>query len=169
MSAKAPPATSELQVAAAGGGLAAKLPMILLGFMVIANLGGTGVIAFRVLRPAPQKAEASKEADKKVDLPGPVVALDSFVVNLNEASANRYLKATFEVEVADAAVQKDFEEHRRELRDEILRYLSNLSIKETLGDANKSKIKADLLERADKSVGGKGGVKHLFFTEFVVQ
>ena len=146
-----------------------KAPMIAVVALVAVNLLGTGLIAVKVMKlssHAPREEHRDESVDKA---PGPVVALDTFVVNLNEPGSNRYLKTTFEVEVVDLAAQKDLEEHKRLVRDEMLSYLSNLTLKETMGEANKTKIREDLTERADKAVGGRGKVKHLFFTEFVVQ
>lgn len=169
MSAKAPAAPAADAPVAAGP---SKLPMILLGAMVVGNLGGTAVIALRLLSTPPAKAEAASHEGKKAKAeegPGPVVSVDTFVVNLNEPGSSRYLKTTFELEVENAIVQKEVEEHRRALRDDVLRYLSNLTVKETMGEAAKAKIKEDLLSRADKLVGSEHKVKNLFFTEFVVQ
>lgn len=149
-----------------------KAPIIAVVALLAVNLLGTGFIAVKVMKGGGGGHGPAKEATEekpKEKLPGPVVTLDTFVVNLNEPGSSRYLKCTIELEVEDPVAQKEIEEQRRLIRDEILSYLSNLTVKDTMGEAGKSKIKDDLLERSDKAVGGKEKVKHLFFTEFVVQ
>lgn len=148
-----------------------KAPTIAVVALLAVNLLGTGFIAVKVMKGVGGHAAAkeAKEEKPKEKLPGPVVTLDTFVVNLNEVGSSRYLKTTIELEVEDLVAQKELEEQRRLVRDEMLSYLSNLTVKDTMGEAGKNKIKDDLLERADKAVGGKEKVKHLFFTEFVVQ
>ena len=144
--------------------------MIAVVALVAVNLLGTGVIAAKVMTmKAGHGGKEEHKGEKAEKLPGPVVAIDTFVVNLNEPGSSRYLKTTFEMEVADLAAQKELEEQKRLVRDEMLSYLSNLTLKETMGESSKAKIKDDLTERADKALGGHGRVKHLFFSEFVVQ
>ena len=149
-----------------------KAPIIAVVALLSVNLLGTGFIAVKVMKGPPGHAAAEKEAkakEAKEKLPGPVVSLDTFVVNLNETGSSRYLKTTVELEVADPVAQKEIEEARRAIRDEMLSYLSNLTVKDTMGEAGKNKIKEDLLDRADKAVGGEEKIKHLYLTEFVVQ
>jgi flagellar FliL protein len=138
--------------------------------LLFLNLAGTGAGTFlqfkhkdAVAAPAP----APKEADPSG--PGPIAPLDPFVVNLNEpGGASRYLKATFELELSSAKVVEDLDKAKRGVRDEILRYLSGLSVADTLGTQNKEKIQADIVARADKQLGG-GKVRRVYFIDFVVQ
>jgi flagellar basal body-associated protein FliL len=54
------------------------------------------------------------------------------------------------------------------VRDEVLRYLSSLSVADTQGEAGKSKIQKEVVTRIDKELGG-GRVRRLFFVDFMVQ
>ncbi len=94
--------------------------------------------------------------------------LDPFIINLNEPGSSRYLKLTFEVEVARASVVEDLTTYKSPVRDEVLRYLSSLTVADTLGEENKARIQSELLSRINKQLGA-GRVKKLFFTDFVVQ
>jgi flagellar FliL protein len=149
----------------------------LLPILMILNLGGTGAAVFFQLKPRPALAVAAhadtEEAEKKKKeeeekKPGPVLALDPFIVNLNEEGSSRYLKASFEVEVIDEPAKKSLELNKRVVRDDVLRYLSGLGVVDTQGEAGKSKIQAEVQARVDKALGGEK-VKHVFFTDFVVQ
>jgi flagellar FliL protein len=144
----------------------------LLPILMVVNLLGTGAAIFLQLRPRPaivataHAEEAKKKEEEKK--PGPVVALDPFIVNLNEEGSSRYLKVTFEVEVIDEAAKKALELNKRVVRDDVLRYLSGLGVVDTQGEAGKSKIQAEVQSRMDKALGGEK-VVHVFFTDFVVQ
>ena len=90
------------------------------------------------------------------------------MVNLNEAGSSRYLKAQFELEMTGGTAVDELGESKREVRDEVLRYLSGLAVADTLGEEGKAKIQAEIVARVDKLLGG-GRVRRLFFIDFVVQ
>jgi flagellar FliL protein len=134
--------------------------------LVVLNLGATGFVAFKTLKPPHVVVEQTPAAPK--DESGVVAALEPFVVNLNEVGSSRYLKASFEVEVAGKGAADELEHQKRAVRDDVLRYLSGLTVQDTQGETGKSKIQEAIIARIDKQLGG-GKVKRLFFTEFVVQ
>jgi flagellar basal body-associated protein FliL len=167
---------------AAGGGGSGGPKLLILLVLGAANLGATGFMVMRTLK-APKvsltseaaAAELSKEGkgkgegkDGKETGEGPVVPLDSFLVNLNEPTSARYLKATLEIEVSDALAAEDLKKQMRGIRDVMLRYLSSLTIADTLGEAGKQKIEAAVKDRIENEIGHHK-VKRLFFTEFMVQ
>ena len=148
-----------------------KTPKIVLLLLLI-NLGGTGFNAFQGMQQAqaahaPVKGEHG-ESEAKTDEPGPVLPLDPFIVNLNEKDASRYLKASFELEVSDADVGKELEKQKRPVRDDILRYLSSLTVADTQGEDGKAKIQQEVVKRLETRLGA-GKVKRMFFVEFMVQ
>ncbi len=157
----------------AGEGGAAKpdkpgVPKVILALLVL-NLGGTGFVAFKTLNPPVAHAASAEPEKPHAPKPGPVVAMDPFVVNLNEEGSSRFLKAAFELEVADSETVKAIDTQKRAIRDEVLRYLSGLTVAETLGESNKSKIQETLVARIDKQLGGAGKVRKMYFSEFMVQ
>ena len=148
-----------------------KLVLILL----LANLGGTGYGVFLAMQAAEAAAHAAAPAAAGAHAPekaknevGPVTPLEPFIVNLNEPDASRYLKATFELEVADAEVIGELEKLKRPVRDEVLRYLSSLSVADTQGEVGKSKIQKEVIARIDRQLGGER-IRRLFIVEFMVQ
>lgn len=154
---------------AAKASLLTKLTPVLL----IANLGASGAGVYFQMKPkpvivmpgagAPEPPAHSAESG-----PGPSAPLDSFVVNLNEPGTSRYLKATFELELADAHAVEALERDKKSIRDQVLRYLSGLTVADTLGAENKDRIRAEIAMRIDKELG-QGKVKKVFFNDFVVQ
>ncbi len=140
----------------------------MLGLLVL-NLLGTGFVAFKVLTAAPAAASKSAHAAPSAssEVTGPVVALDPFVVNLDEPGTSRYLKVTLELELmphGEAVLTKS----KQLVRDAILSHLSGLHVKDTLGTGAKDKIRADLMAKLGKLLGPER-VRRMFFVDFVVQ
>jgi flagellar FliL protein len=148
---------------------AAKPSKGVLGLLVL-NLGGTGFVAFKLLTAQPAEAApphpAAAESGSTVT--GPVVALDPFVVNLDEPGTSRYLKVTLEMEMIPAEGEILVTKSKQLIRDAILSHLSGLHVKDTLGAEAKEKIRGDLLAKVTKLLGPEK-VRRLFFQDFVVQ
>ncbi len=132
----------------------------------LVNLLLTGAVGFLVFTSAGAAAEEVEPIDPSI--PPIAVPLDPFVVNLNEPTSSRYLKATIEVEVHGEERVKSLETKKRAIRSDLLRYLSGLNIERTVGEENKMKIHDELVERVEKQVG-EGTLAGLYLTEFVVQ
>ena len=99
----------------------------------------------------------------------PMMAVDSFVVNLNEPGQSRYLKIGFEFELASTSALETLTASKRVMRDEVLRYLSSLTVGDTLGTEAKEKIAAEILVRVNRMLGGGHLAQRIYYTEFVVQ
>jgi flagellar basal body-associated protein FliL len=145
-----------------------KLPLLL----TVVNLAATGFLVFRSLTVVPHAAPADghggAHAKAEKPVPGPVVTLDPFVVNLRDEGSSRYLKTSFEVELDKAETLPELEAQKRAVRDTVLRYLSNLTVADTLGEEAKDKITAGIMARINKELG-EGKAKKLYFTDFVIQ
>lgn len=163
MSEEAPP--PEKKPAEPGGAGPGKA---LLG-LVAANLAGTALVAFKVLTAHPVAAAPhhAEHAEPTSEVTGPVVALDPFLVNLDEPGQSRYLKVTLELEVAPKA-EEALAKSKQLVRDTILSHLSGLHVKDTLGAEAKERLRADLLAKVGKLLGPER-VKRMFFQDFVVQ
>ena len=150
-----------------------KPPVIVMALLGL-NLAVSGFVAFKLVT-APHAAHAAKAGAGGADgdapsheVTGPVVALDPFVVNLNEPGSARYLKVTMQAELADRAATRVFEKSKQLIRDAMLRYLSGLKVADTLGPDNKDRIREDL-ETAVADVIGAERLHRMIFAEFVVQ
>lgn len=146
-----------------------KPPTIVVALLGV-NLALTGLIAFKTLTAKPAAAHADTPASEPLqrEVTGPVVALDPFVVNLNEPGSARYLKVTMQAELTNGAAVRVFEKSKQLIRDAMLRYLSGLKVADTLGPDNKDHIRADL-EGKVAEVIGEERVRRMIFAEFVVQ
>jgi flagellar FliL protein len=144
---------------------------IVLGLLVL-NLAGTGFGVFKVMTASPAAA-ATAAAEKHEEKPtkeitGPVVALDPFVVNLNEQGNARYLKMTAQLELVTEKDTETIEKSKQVIRDEVLSYLSGLTVKDTLGTTAKDAIREALMKKLEAIVG-EHKIRRMFFQEFMVQ
>ena len=147
-----------------------KVPLIIL-ILVVLNLGATGFVTYMTMNPLPPPVPEEPPpgpAEDPLAVWGPTVDLDTFVVNLNEPTSSRYLRARIQVELADDKASERFDRLRPVLRNELLSYLSNLTVEQTLGSQAKEAIRTDLMARITEKVG-EDQVRRLFFSEFVVQ
>ncbi len=145
-------------------------PKVILGLLA-GNLAVSAFILFKVMGAQPHVTPAHaaeiQEGVRK-EVVGPLIALDPFVVNLDEQGTPRYLKLTVQVEVKDGGVARTLDKNKTLVRDALLGHLSGLKVSETLGAESKDRIRAEMEERVSEIVG-EGGVRRIVFEEFVVQ
>jgi flagellar FliL protein len=132
------------------------------------NLGASGFATFKLVTAAAAAPAKPAEPPPAHEIAGPVVALDPFVVNLDEPGTSRYLRVSIQLELTGADTEAAIEHSKQLVRDDVLGYLSGLHVKDTLGSDGKDKIRKDLLAALDKDLGA-GKVRRMFFNEFVVQ
>ena len=120
--------------------------------------------------PAEEPAdEAPAEGEDGAAPAGPnLVDLESFLVNLDEPGVNRYLKVNVQVEVASKKGSGKLDEHKVQVRDEILTYMSSLNLDQTQGIVNKEIIRGNIRNRINRLLKSEV-VKAVYFTEFVIQ
>jgi flagellar basal body-associated protein FliL len=99
---------------------------------------------------------------------GPLVEFESMVVNLNEPSTDRYLKLTFQLELTDAEMSERVESHMAPFRDAVLMYLTSLHAAEVSGPEHAAAVRDHLLQVANQTMGRRT-VRHVYFTEYLVQ
>ncbi len=147
-----------------------KGPKALIALVAI-NLGATGFTAFKVMT-APHAEAAPAEPHHQEPLTkevvGPVIALEPFVVNLDEPGQARYLKLTLQLELISPESENTINKNKQLIRDSILSYVSGLKHADTLGSAAKEKLRTDIMTRLE-SIVGPNQVRRMFFQEFVVQ
>lgn len=149
---------------------APKVPKVLVALLVL-NLGSSGFTTFKVVTASPAAAATSAEhepAPSTSEVVGPVLALDPFVVNLDEPGTSRYLKLTLQLELVSPEAEASIEKSKHSLRDAILSHLSGLHLADTLGIPAKDKLRTEIMAKIEKVVGDKK-VRRVFFQEFVVQ
>jgi flagellar FliL protein len=148
---------------------------------VVLMLGSGGFFAWKFLLAAPNKANllkkkigtqsssvARKETEEKKPTLGPIQPLETFIVNLNSADGQRYLKATMSVELSDEAAIKEAATRTAQLRDAIIILLSSKTLEEINKLEGKEMLKREIVARVNGFLT-EGKAKRVYFTEFVVQ
>jgi len=133
--------------------------LILATTLPVAAAGGT-YLAIGRSAPAQRQQQHRPKA-------GALLSLESFVVNLDDASGTRYLKVTIDLEMKEAPDEQSKGLVAR-LRDGILLYLSSLKVADALRAETKTAIKKRTMELAN-GVFGKGAAMGVYYKEFVMQ
>lgn len=139
--------------------------------LLVLNLGASGFSTFKLATAKAAPAAAAQHVESGAttnEITGPVVALDPFVVNLDEPGQSRYVKVTLQLELVSKDGEHALEKSKLAIRDMILSHLSGLKLADTLGAAAKDKLRTELMTKLVPIVG-EHTVRRMFFQEFVVQ
>jgi len=99
---------------------------------------------------------------------GNAYKFENIVVNLSGTMGTRYLKTTFLVTGADAALVSTFESNRPALVDVTINVLSSLSLSDLEEAGSKNLIREKLVQSYNQSLGRKVA-EQIFFSDLVVQ
>ena len=94
--------------------------------------------------------------------------MEPFIVNLLSREGKRYLKTTIEFEVENEDIKNEMTQRTPQLRDAILLLLTSKSFEDISKPEGKLRLKNDLIVRINQILPG-GGIRTIYFTEFVVQ
>ena len=151
-------------------------PSKIVPILIVVNILVSGAGLFKILGLPSEPVivntvapEIDREERSNPEEQGPIHAFEPFLVNLNEPGGGRFLRATVEIEVRNEEDLAELQGAERKVRDEILRYLSNLRVDATLGEANRLKIQDGITERIATLLGSDKIVKQIYFPDFVVQ
>ncbi|MDB4974605.1 MAG: fliL [Myxococcaceae bacterium] len=99
---------------------------------------------------------------------GPLMVLDSMVTNLADPDSDRYLKVGLQMRITSEAAKAEVEAHLVPVRNQILLYLSSLTIADTSGAENKREIQKRI-KRLSNEAMPTSRITAVYFTEFVIQ
>jgi flagellar FliL protein len=152
-----------------------KLVIILIGvlFVLILGMGGgmymlwTKLAAVSALAVNP---ENDKQAEKaKPEQAGKVIAMDTFIVNLADPGANRYLRVTMDVEVTGGKTpEEEITRRTSQLRDAILMILPTKRFSDIISTEGKTALRDELIG-ALNALLTTSKVSRIYFKEFVIQ
>jgi flagellar FliL protein len=160
-----------------GAGKKSKKKLIIIIAVVLVVLIGGGVGAFLALGSKPKEGaegedggegEEETETEEAADgaLPGAVVPLDPFIVNL--LIKGSFLKTTIQLEFSEPEAPHSFEASIPKVRDAIIRILSSKEAKEILSAEGKEKLRGEVREGVNKTLESEDVVQ-VYFTEFIIQ
>ena len=116
------------------------------------------------------EGEAKEEKEKKT--PVYFSFEQPIVVNFKGPSGMRFLQVTIEVMTYDPTIVPIVETNMPVIRNNLIFYLSGLTVEDISTAEGKIKIRADALAEIQKVMTeqtGKPGVEELYFTSFVMQ
>lgn len=161
----------EQQVEEKKGG-SKKLIIFLLVFLVLLGAGGAAAYKFLILDK--QQEEDEKKAEKiineikDVEEVGVQFEVGTFIVNLMDRDADRYLKVTVVLELQDQTIQTEVEQRLPKIKDAITTLLFTKSSSEMKSAEGIELLKEDVIKRVN-AILPIGGVKNVYFTDFVIQ
>jgi len=112
-------------------------------------------------------AEAAAKTEEKKNL-GPLVEMEDFVVNIMHDDSARFLKVGITLEVAGEESKSAIKRRMPQIADAVLLLVGNKTFDDVKDLQGKMQLKADLLDRIQE-LSGKGTVRNIYFTDFVVQ
>ncbi len=146
-----------------------KLMIIIAAVILLAIIGGGAaffLMGDKEERPDPEAEAAAMAANAKMI--GPMVKIDTFIVNILDDDENRYLKAAITLEVDVPTTADEINSRLPQLQDAILLLVGNKTFSELRDMQGKMQLRAELLNRINEILS-KGKVKRIYFTDFVVQ
>jgi flagellar FliL protein len=99
---------------------------------------------------------------------GPLMPLEGMVTNLADPDSDRYLKVSMQARITSNAAKAEVEAHLVPVRNQILLYLSSLTIADTSGAENKRNIQKRVKRIANEAMP-TSRITQVYFTEFVIQ
>ncbi len=154
-----------------GGG---KKKLIILLVVLLLLLGGGGGAAYKFLVLDKQKDKQENKAQKiqeeirNVENIGIMFEVGTFVVNLADKDADRYLKVTVILEVENEQIKQEVEKRLPQIKDSITTLLFTKTSRELKTAEGVEKLKEEILRRVN-AILPLGGVKNVYFTDFVIQ
>ena len=139
--------------------------IILIGLLIfLVAMGASYLLMKSLMAPLMPKTE---ETAQEVLLSGGLVSAGELTTNVSDVAGNRYLKVEVSLEVSDkkSAEAETIKEYMPIIRDSILTILHSKTVAD-LDDreALKEEIKTDLNKKL-----GKGFIKSVYFTNFIMQ
>jgi flagellar FliL protein len=158
-----------------GGGNKLLLIVIIVLLLLLLIIGG--LVAYFLLSNTSDETQPSKQQQEKVikkkkisDMAevGPIYPLDQFIVNLISNNANRYLKCKISFELDSPELQQEIDKKLPAVRDIIINILSSKSVEEIQTAKGKQKLKEEIKRKVNEILT-TGEIRHVYFTEFVIQ
>lgn len=138
--------------------------------LLLGNVGlGVTVALGRGNEANPEaKKEEPQVASKPMDEPGPVLALDPFVVNLQDTGSAHYLRVTIQLELDREESRPIVEARKIMVRDKFLATLSAKRLEELRSPEDRALLREELL-KVGQQLTTTRIVRAVYFTEFLTQ
>ena len=156
-----------------GQGGKKKLVLILVIILLLLGAGGGAAYKFLVLdkkkeEQKEKKAQKIVENIKNIEDLGVQFDVGTFIVNLQDKDADRYLKVTIVLDAQDEKVKAELEKRLPQIKDAITTLLFTKSSQDLRTPEGIEELKEEILKRVN-AILPIGGVKNVYFTDFVIQ
>lgn len=125
-----------------------------------------GTHAEEAAAPAESGGHGGGHGDAKAKGPGAILALEPFIVNLQDNSGTRYLKVTINLDLSGAS--EEVTAQMAKIRDSVLILLSSKSYSDIGTVEGKYQLRDEIVARVNQHLA-KTKVKTVYFTDFVIQ
>jgi len=113
--------------------------------------------------------QGNQDSSVPVDkLLGPIISLDTFIVNLADTGGKRYLRMTIDLELDSEELESEVKKRLPQVRDSILTILPTKRFDDISSAKGKTALRDQMLERINDLLA-RGRVTNIYFKEFVVQ
>jgi flagellar FliL protein len=153
-----------MEVGAAQAGAKKSPPIaIVIGVTALIAFG----IGFVVMKSVFGKSAAASPAQTQEKV-GKVVSLDEFLINLADPSNDHYLKTIVSVGLVEGKSDEEFKNVKAQARDCVVMILSAKKLSDVRTGAGKEKLKREIKDSINKSLGEKTVVA-VYFESFATQ
>ena len=143
--------------------------LILIIVIAVAVLLGGGGAFFFLSKSGGDKAHKKGDAAASAkDEASVMFALDPFVVNLSDQGANKFLKVSMQLELANQTLMESAKAKTPQIRDAIINLLTSKTSDTLMSPEGKLQLKDEINMMANQ-VLGENTVKNVYLTEFVMQ
>ena len=156
-----------------------KILIMLIGVVMVLMLGlGGGLFMMwnklsAMETRSQSTVEDAEQGDQDSSVPvdkllGPIISLDTFIVNLADTGGKRYLRMTIDLELDREELESEVNKRLPQVRDSILTILPTKRFEDISSTKGKTALRDQMLERINGLLA-RGRVTNIYFKEFVVQ
>ena len=152
-----------------------KLLFIVLGVVLLLVVGmGGGLFMMwskmSAINTQIATAAEAKDGQKPTDqlMIGPIMPLDTFIVNLADAGGKRFLRVTIDLELSNQEMQDEMKTRMPQVRDAFLMILPTKYFDDISSTEGKIALRDELLASLNGFLT-TGQINNIYFKEFVVQ
>ncbi|HIQ31480.1 MAG TPA: flagellar basal body-associated FliL family protein [Aquifex aeolicus] len=150
------------------GGGTGKLLLAALLLLTLLIGGGAGAYFF-LLSGKTEKEEEPPKPEVSPEAVGVMYKLEpAFIVNLADPELTMYARVSVTIELSAPEVVLEVQKREPIVRDAIIEILSNKTSHELRSPEGREQLKLEIIKRIN-TILVQGGVRNVYFTEFVVQ
>lgn len=147
--------------------------LILVVFVVLVGTMGAGFFFMwtqlnAVNAQASANTEASGEDPEQTDRIGPILPLETFIVNLADEGGNRYLRVTMKLELENEKHMEAVQQRLPMIRNSILMILPSKKYEDIDDVEGKIGLRDEVIAKLNSFLK-PAAVTSIYFTEFVIQ